>query len=518
METKIVIMEENESGDFWKTVVLEEDADQLEDGMQVVESQPLTGSQPLIASQDNPFQGLKPADVGVDTSCYQDGATGISEDHAVNDEDENRDDDVGQNFAEKKVLKKVIKQYSMNHFRKMKFAKDDKLIQADVLKSCAAISGVNLGKALHGQVIKHGHNSCQFVLKALLNMYAKCKALEDCQKLFGEINSRDIVTWNIVLSGFAGTLKDDNKVMQFFRMLHFASDPKPTSVTLAIVFPVYTRSSFLSAGKSIHSYAIKSGMESLTLVGNALVSMYAKCGLVLDASAVFHGIADKDVVSWNAIIAGFAENKLVNDAFQIFQWMIKGQVVPNYATVANILSICAGLGEIVGYRSGKEIHCYVLRRAELGGEVTIFNALLSFYLRLGQIREAESLFRRMKFRDLVSWNSIIAGYASNGESLKALEMFCEFVVVEKIEPDSVTLLSILPACALLSNLHVGKQIHGFAIRRRGLFEDTSIGNALISFYAKSGCTEAAFFDIFTYSSKRCNIMEHPAGCITRKET
>ncbi|KAL2537090.1 putative pentatricopeptide repeat-containing protein [Forsythia ovata] len=363
---------------------------------------------------------------------------------------------------------------------------------ADVLKSCAAISGANLGKALHGQVIKQGHNSCQFVLKALLNMYAKCKALEDCQKLFGEINSRDIVTWNIVLSGFAGTLKDDNKAMQFFRMLHFARDPKPTSVTLAIVFPVYTRSGALSAGKSIHSYAIKSGMESLTLVGNALVSMYAKCGLVLDASAVFHGIADKDVVSWNAIIAGFAENKLVDDAFQNFQWMIKGQVVPNYATVANILSICAGLGEIVGYRSGKEIHCYVLRRAELGGEVTVFNALLSFYLRLGQIREAESLFRRMKFRDLVSWNSIIAGYVSNGESLKSLEMFCEFVVVEKIEPDSVTLLSILPACALLSNLRVGKQIHGFVIHRRGLFEDTSIGNALISFYAKSGCTEAAF--------------------------
>ncbi|KAL2559985.1 putative pentatricopeptide repeat-containing protein [Forsythia ovata] len=297
---------------------------------------------------------------------------------------------------------------------------------------------------------------------------------------------------HIVLFGFAGTLKDDNKVMQFFRMLHFARDPKPTSITLAIVVPVYTRYGALTAGKSIHSYAIKSGMESSTLVGNVLVSMYAKCGLVLDAFAVFHGISDKDVVSWNAIIAGFAENKLVDDAFQFFQWMIKGQVIPNYATVANIMSICAGLGEIVSYRYGKEIHCYVLRRAELGSEVTVFNTLLSFYLRLGQIREAESLFRKMKFWDLVSWNSIIAGYASNGEWLKALEMFQEFVVVEKVEPHAVTLLSILPACALLSNLHVGKQIHGFVIRRRGLFEDTSIGNALISLYAKSGCTKAAY--------------------------
>ncbi|KAL2499416.1 putative Pentatricopeptide repeat-containing protein [Abeliophyllum distichum] len=62
----------------------------------------------------------------------------------------------------------------------------------------------------------------------------------------------------------------------------------------------------------------------------------------------------------------------------------------------------------------------------------------------------------------------------------------------QIEPDSITLLSILLACALLSDRHVGKQIHGFVIRRRGLFEDISIENAQISFYAKSGCTEAAF--------------------------
>ncbi|KAG8363824.1 hypothetical protein BUALT_Bualt19G0062400 [Buddleja alternifolia] len=371
----------------------------------------------------------------------------------------------------------------------------------DVLKSCAAISDTNLGKSLHCHVIKLGHNSCNFVSKALLNMYAKCKALEDCEKLFDEMTCHDTVIWNIMLSGFSGSRNHDYKVMGLFNMLRVARDPKPSPITLAIVLPVYARSGTLGGGKSVHAYAIKSGMESQTLVGNALVSMYAKFGLVLDASDVFDGIADKDVVSYNAIIAGFAENKLVGNAFQFFRQMIDGRVMPNYATTANVLPVCSALGNAVGYKLGKEIHCHVLRRAELEEEITVINALLSLYLRVGRIREAQSLFLRMKFRDSVTWNSIIAGYASNGEWLKALETFYEFVGVRAIRLDSVTVLSILPVCAQLRNLQVGKEIHGYVFRRPALNGDTSIGNALINLYAKCGCTEAAYWTFSLISRK-----------------
>lgn len=363
---------------------------------------------------------------------------------------------------------------------------------ADVLKSCAAISDINFGKSLHSHVIKQGNNSCPLILKALLNMYAKCGALEDCQNLFDEITGRDTVTWNTLLSGFSGSGHHDHKVMGLFNMLHAARDPKPSPVTLAIVLPVCTRSGTQGARKSMHAYAIKSGMESQTLVGNALVSMYAKCGLVLDASAVFCGIADKDIVSYNAAIAGLAENKLLEDAFQLFTEMTKGPVMPNQATIANILPICAALGNTVSDIMGKEIHCYVLRRTDLENEITVINALLSFYLKIGRIQEAQSLFERMKFRDLVSWNSIIAGYASNGQWLKALEAFREFVDMKMIGLDSVTVISILPVCAQLCDLQVGKEIQGYVFRHPALYEDTSIGNALINFYAKCCCTEAAF--------------------------
>lgn len=145
-------------------------------------------------------------------------------------------------------------------------SKSNYLIFADVLKSCAAALNFNLGKILHSVVIKQGHSSCLFILKALLNVYAKCEVLDDCRNLFDEIDGRDTVTWNIILSGLAGARIHDDKVMELFSLLRGSHDPKPSPVTLAIVLPVYTRLGCLDSGKSIHAYAVKSGMESQTLV------------------------------------------------------------------------------------------------------------------------------------------------------------------------------------------------------------------------------------------------------------
>ncbi|KAK3016280.1 hypothetical protein RJ639_007352 [Escallonia herrerae] len=364
---------------------------------------------------------------------------------------------------------------------------------ADTLRCCAAISDIKLGKGLHSHVVKLGHLSCQLVSKALLNMYAKCKALDDCRNLFGQMSHGDAVTWNILLSGFAVSRTHDTEVMRLFNAMNIIEDSKPTSITIAIILPVCTRSGALGAGKSVHSFAVKSGLESHTLVGNALISMYAKSGHVSeDAYSVFRGIAEKDVVSWNAMIAGLVENRYMQEAFELFCCMLHATTVPNYATIANILPVCAYLKEHFAYWLGKEIHCYALRRNDLVADISVINALVSFYLRIGRMREAESLFQRMRFKDMVSWNSIIAGYTSNGEWLKALKLFHEFISMEMVRPDSVTIFSILPACVHLKYLKVGKQIHGYVVRNPMLREDTAVGNALLAFYGKLSETEAAF--------------------------
>ncbi|KAK3211334.1 hypothetical protein Dsin_016040 [Dipteronia sinensis] len=371
-----------------------------------------------------------------------------------------------------------------------------------ILKSCAVVSATRLGKSLHGYVMKLGHISCQHVYKALLNMYAKCGVVNDCKKLFGQMGHGDPVIWNILLSGYASNRVYDARVMRLFYDMHVANQPKPNSVTVAIVLPVCARVGDICSGKSVHAYVIKSGLETHTLVGNALVSMYSKCGLVnKDAYSAFVSIVDKDVVSWNAIISGFSENKLNEDAFRLFHGMLRGSTEPNYATIMNILPVCASLDRNIGYSFGREIHCYVLRRAELVADISVCNALLSFYLRFGRMEEAELLFWRMKSRDLVSWNAIIAGHASNDKWLKAFDFFYKLISVEMIRPDSITLVSILSACAQLQNLLVGKEIHGYILRHPYLNEDTAVGNALVNLYSKGNDREAAYQSFLMISSR-----------------
>ncbi|CAN1196598.1 Putative pentatricopeptide repeat-containing protein At5g08490 [Linum perenne] len=185
----------------------------------------------------------------------------------------------------------------------------------------------------------------------------------------------------------------------------------------------------------------------------------------------------------------------------LFRLMQKGETRPNYATIANVLPVCASLDKDIAYCFGKEIHGYVLRNNEFLKDVSIYNALVSFYLRVGQTELAELLFRRMEFKDLVSWNAIIGGYASNAKWLKALEVFDELLTVEMVEPDTVTFVSVLPACAQLKDLKRGRETHAYVLRNRGLYLDTSVANALINFYAKCDDLKAAYH-IFSMITRR----------------
>lgn len=369
----------------------------------------------------------------------------------------------------------------------------DHLVLQAALKSCAILPALNLGRNLHGFVVKLGHLSCLSVSKGLLNVYAKAKAFSDCKKLFDQMPKSDIVIWNIVLAGLSGSQIHDVEVMQLLNKMHACSYPKPSPVTVAVVLSVCARLGSLSAGKSIHSYVIKSGWASATLVGNALVSMYAKCGCVHDgAYGSFSEIDEKDVVSWNAIIAGFAENEFHKDAHALFRKMLLGSIVPNYSTIASILPVFSLLDRDVAYRLGRQLHAYTLKLAELRENTFVVNALMSFYLRMGLLENAEAMFNGMANKDLVSWNVIIGGYASNNEYFKAIRLFEELVSGQMLQPDSVTLITVLPACAHLHNLEMVKQIHGYIFQHPELCNNTTVSNALISSYAKCDDLDTAF--------------------------
>ncbi|XP_052143296.1 putative pentatricopeptide repeat-containing protein At5g08490 [Oryza glaberrima] len=381
----------------------------------------------------------------------------------------------------------------------------NRLALAAAVKSSSALpdcrGGAALGRCLHGLAVKVGYADGTVVAKAVMDMYGRIGSLVDAHTVFDEMSCSDAVCRNILItaSSRAGLYND---VFHLFRaMLASGVDESmPTAVTVAVVLPVCAKLRVLRAGRSIHGYVIKTGLEFNTLSGNALVSMYAKCGGSIamdDAHLAFSTICCKDVVSWNSIIAGYSENGLFEEALALFGQMISEECLPNYSTLANVLPFCS-LVEY-GRHYGKEIHGFVVRHG-LEMDISVSNALMAHYSKVCEMRAVESIFRSSKMGDIVTWNTVIAGYVMNRYPSRALKLF-QGLLFAGMAPDSVSLISLLTACAQVGNLRVGIRVHGYIFRHPELLQEISLMNALVSFYSQCDRFDAAFRSFITIQNK-----------------
>ncbi|KAL6650754.1 hypothetical protein ACP70R_009679 [Stipagrostis hirtigluma subsp. patula] len=373
----------------------------------------------------------------------------------------------------------------------------DAVALAAAVRSASALpdggGGGSLGRCLHGHAVKVGWCAgSAAVAKAVMDMYGRSGALADARLVFDGMARPDAVCWNILLTASSRAGRFEDAFGLFRSMLSCGvAESMPTAVTVAVIVPVCAKLRVLGAARSVHGYVIKTGLQSDTLCGNALISMYAKCGgsrATDDAHKAFSSIRCKDVVSWNSIISGYIENGLFDEALTLFGQMISHGFLPNYSTVASILPVCS-LTECGRYY-GKEVHGFVVRRG-LEMDVSVCNALMVHYSKVFEMRVVESIFRIMSMRDIVSWNTMIAGYVMNGYHSRALELF-QGLLSTGIVPDSVSFISLLTACAQIGDVKEGMRVHGYIFRRPVLLQETSLMNALVSFYSQCDRFDDAF--------------------------
>ncbi|KDP31910.1 hypothetical protein JCGZ_12371 [Jatropha curcas] len=197
----------------------------------------------------------------------------------------------------------------------------------------------------------------------------------------------------------------------------------------------------LRKGKEIHGFGIK--METKTAfygsAGPALLTMYAKCGIIQYARFVFELMDKSDVVTWNAMILGFVELQLVQLALECFSGMQRSGVKNDQTTISTILPVC-------GLKCGKQIHAYILRSSSLNSVVPVWSAMIHMYCKSGCIRSAYSVFSNMAVKDIVTWNTMIGGFGMHGLCQAALELLKEMNGLG-FRPDSMTFTSLLSACS-----------------------------------------------------------------------
>ncbi|CAK8537802.1 unnamed protein product [Lathyrus sativus] len=394
----------------------------------------------------------------------------------------------------------------------------DQFLLPKVLQACGKCRDLETGRLIHSLVIRLGMRYSVRVHNSIMAVYAKCGEMDCAKKVFECMDERNSIAWNAMISGFCMKGEIEQAWKYFDAMQKEGMDPglvtwniliacynqlgycdlairlmrkmeclgiapdvytwtsmlsgftqkgrisyaldllremflagvEPNSITIASAASACASLKSLSMGLEIHSIAVKMNLVSNVLIGNSLIEMYCKCRNLEDAQSIFDMMLERDEYSWNSLIGAYFQAGFCGKAHELFTKMQESKSPPNVVT---------------------------------------WNIMITGYMQSGAEDQALGFFKSVEKdgklkRDVASWNSLMSGFIQSGQKDKALQIFRNMQFCQ-IAPNSVTILTILPACANLVASKKVKETHCVAVRRN-LVSELPVSNSLIDSYAKSG--------------------------------
>ncbi|CAN1847821.1 Pentatricopeptide repeat-containing protein At4g02750 [Linum perenne] len=169
---------------------------------------------------------------------------------------------------------------------------------------------------------------------------------------------------------------------------------------------------------------------------------YFRSGELGCAIKVFHSMPSLDVTLWNVMICGLGENGHGEEGIRLFLRMKQLGVSPDKSTFTSVLTICSNLPALY---LGKQVCGHVIKTG-FSQTIEVCNAMITMYARCGYMSSAMSVFSSMPNYNVISWNSIICGFAHHGYGVKALEMF-EEMRSSDVKPNRLTFIGVMTACS-----------------------------------------------------------------------
>uniref|UniRef100_A0A0D9VRR8 Pentatricopeptide repeat-containing protein n=1 Tax=Leersia perrieri TaxID=77586 RepID=A0A0D9VRR8_9ORYZ len=328
-----------------------------------------------------------------------------------------------------------------------------------LVDSCRSPSHLRALRAAHARLLflllgrLPSHPASAAVRVKLIQAYAACAALPAARAVLDASTDRTTVFFNVLLRGLTAASLHRDALLLFASMRPRGPDCFPDHYTYPLALKSCAATNVIVLGMQIHSSAARLGLDGNAFVAHSAISMYARCGRPGDAYQVFGEMRCRDVVSWNAMISGFAHAGLFGRALDVFRELVALQCPkPDAGTLASVLPAM-----------GKA--------------------------RLEDIALLRGVFDEMQFKGLISWNAMLAIYTNNEMHVEAVELFMR-MQRDGIEPDAVTLATVLPSCGEVSALSLGKRIHEI-IKRKGMCSSMLLENALMDMYSSCGCLKEA---------------------------
>ncbi|RZB62121.1 pentatricopeptide repeat-containing protein At1g20230 [Glycine soja] len=308
-----------------------------------------------------------------------------------------------------------------------------------VLPAVGCLEDVVVGAQVHGYVIKQGLGSDKFVVSAMLDMYGKCGCVKEMSRVFDEVEEMEIGSLNAFLTGLSrngmvdtalevfNKFKDqkmelnvvtwtsiiascsqngkDLEALELFRDMQ-AYGVEPNAVTIPSLIPACGNISALMHGKEIHCFSLRRGIFDDVYVGSALIDMYAKCGRIQLARRCFDKMSALNLVSWNAVMKGYAMHGKAKETMEMFHMMLQSGQKPDLVTFTCVLSACAqnGLTE-----EGWRYYNSMSEEHGIEPKMEHYACLVTLLSRVGKLEEAYSIIKEMPFEpDACVWGALLS--------------------------------------------------------------------------------------------------------------
>ncbi|KAI5083587.1 hypothetical protein GOP47_0003330 [Adiantum capillus-veneris] len=181
-----------------------------------------------------------------------------------------------------------------------------------VIKSCGNVGALPRGKMIHGQLMNKEDKSDTMLGNALLDMYVNCGAWKEAREVFNEMANRDLSSWGTMMTGY-NQCGESHRALQLFEKMQ-QNNLELDIVSFSCALKACCNIGSLELGREVHDQILKSGIQLDMDAGNTLVHLYAKYGSLQDAHKVFDGLSHRNQVSWNSMIAGYADSTSLNSA------------------------------------------------------------------------------------------------------------------------------------------------------------------------------------------------------------
>ncbi|GAB4856994.1 hypothetical protein Ancab_014906 [Ancistrocladus abbreviatus] len=370
------------------------------------------------------------------------------------------------------------------------------------VKNCGT---VNQAKQIHAQILVNNLYDVEPLLARQLVLTARILSpsiVQYVQNILWCLQKPDTFSWSCTIRAFAQHGQFKEAFTLYAQMQRLGLSPTTFSVSSAL--RACARIGYKTGGVSIHAQIHKYEIFHSVFVQTALLDFYSKLGDIEIAERVFAEMDEKNAVSWNSMLAGYLKFGDLALAKQFFDMM----PVKDIISWNSMISGCA--------RSGDMYQACLLFRQMPHKNLASWNAILSGYVdcgkidlaqhffdvmpqrnaiswitmisgysKCGDVDSARSIFDRVHDKDLLTFNSMIACYAQNSRPEEAIRLFIEMLSMNFVQPDKMTLASVISACSQVGDLRYGYWVES-CMKRLGIVKDDHLATALIDFYAKCG--------------------------------